>query len=456
MAFNSYYLNILVRILLISATNYGFFYFLLRGERFFTLVLLAVLFIAQVVRLFIYVNSVNRNLARFLGTLGEQETMVMPLQEKVEKTFRGLQHSFEKLNREIGRMRLENQYASVLIQHTVDQLGSGIMAWNDEGVVELVNRAGLKLLGMERLEHLEELSQVYPGMTERLVGMAEDRQTIINVMRSGIRVPLVCRATSFLLGDKTMKLASFQSIDRELEEHEMVSWEKLIRVLAHEVSNSVTPITTLGANIKKRMGSLLPGSGGKYELDAGVAEDIQRSAELIERRGLRLIDFVGQYRTMMRMPEPEIKPVGIKDILSDICSLCSHFDSAQTYRISWDVSPPDLSTGMDRKMMEQVLINLVRNATEALAEDRTGRIELLALPGPDDTLLIQVKDNGKGIPADILDQVYIPFFTTKENGSGIGLSLSRRIIHLHGGNIRISSEPGKGTCAEIRLPLNKS
>jgi signal transduction histidine kinase len=452
MAFNSYYLNILLRILLISANNFGFFYFLLKGDRFFTILFLGILFIIQVIWLFFYVNSVNRTLVRFLLTIGEEETMVMPLQQKVEKTFRGLQHSFERLNREVGRMRLEKEYDSVLIQNTVDQLGSGIIAWNENGEVELVNQAGLKLLELKQLDDMQQLEERYPGIWARLEGLAEGRRTIISLMRSGHKVPFVCWATRFLLGNKTVKLASFQSIDRELEENEMVSWEKLIRVLSHEVSNSVTPITTLGANIKKRMGSVLTGGKKEYELEAGIAQDIQRSADLIEQRGLRLIDFVAQYKTMMKIPEPQLKLVGLKEFLSDICSLCSHFESVPDYNISCNVSPPALTAEMDRKMMEQVLINLVRNAVEAFPTGREGKIEVLASLGPDDSVLIEVKDNGRGIPAEILDQVFIPFFTTKEKGSGIGLSLSRRIINLHGGSIQMASESGKGTSINIKLP----
>jgi two-component system nitrogen regulation sensor histidine kinase NtrY len=455
MAFNSYYLNILVRILLISSTNFGFFYYLLKGDRFFTILLLGILFIIQVLWLFMYVNSVNRTLSRFLLTIGEEETMVKPLQQQVEKTFRGLQHSFDKLNHEMGRMRLEKEYASVLIQNTVDQLGSGIIAWNNMGKVELVNQAGLNLLELSQLDDMQQIEEGYPGTRDWLEGLTEGKRTILSLMQSGKKVPFVFRVTGFLLGDKTVKLASFQSIDRELEEHEMVSWEKLIRVLSHEVSNSVTPITTLGANIKKRMGSVLSGNKKSYELEAGMAQDIQRSADLIEQRGLRLIDFVTQYKTMMRIPEPQLKPVSLKEFLSDICSLCSNFESPADYQITCDVSPTGLIVDMDRKMMEQVLINLVRNAVEAFPAGREGRIKVIATKGSDDTVLLQVKDNGEGIAPEILDQVFIPFFTTKEKGSGIGLSLSRRIINLHGGTAQITSESGKGTSISMILPGKK-
>ena len=437
---------------MISATNFGFFYFLIKGERFFTILFLGIFFIAQAVWLFIYVNSVNRTLARFLLTIGEEETMVLPLQQQVEKTFKGLQHSFERLNREIGRMRLEKEYDSVLIQNTVDQLGSGILAWNKSGQVELVNQAGLILLEMNRLDEMQQLEQGYPGFRDRLEAQKEGSQETLTLLKHSGKMSLVCRTSGFLLGDKTVKLASFQRIDRELEENEMVSWEKLIRVLSHEVSNSVTPITTLGANIKKRIGSVLTGEKKKYELEAGLAQDIRRSADLIEKRGLRLIDFVTQYKTMMRMPEPRIQPVDLKEFLSGICTLCHNFESLSEYKISCDVSSPGLQASMDPKLMEQVLINLVRNAVESLPANRDGRINVLASRGPENQIRIQVKDNGQGIPEEIRDEVFIPFFTTREKGSGIGLSLSRRIVNLHGGSIQIMSEHVTGTNVIINIP----
>jgi len=169
MAFNSYYINILARIILMSATNFGFFYILLQRGRFFTLLFLGLLFIIQVIWLIHYVNGVNIALSRFLLTLGEEETMTIPIQNKIEKTFRGLQHSFEKVNTEIANMRIEKQYATVLMKNIVNHQGSGILAWRENGEVELVNDAGLNLLKISELNNMSELDPVYPDLQLHLI-----------------------------------------------------------------------------------------------------------------------------------------------------------------------------------------------------------------------------------------------------------------------------------------------
>ena len=273
MAFNSYYLNILVRILIMSVTNLGFFYVLSTRERFFTLFFLGVLFIIQVVWFIYYVNSVNRSLSRFLLTLGDDETMTMPIQNTIEKTFQGLQHSFRTINEEIGRMRLENQYATVLMQNIVNHLGSGVLAWRDNDDVELLNEAGLSLLNITEFTSIMQLEDYYPGLVDRLNSMKPGENTRIDLKGHGSKLPCLFRATEFLLGEDRIRLVSFQSIRSELEENEMVSWEKLIRVLAHEVSNSVTPITTLGSNIKKRLSAIMSGERSEYSIEKELASE---------------------------------------------------------------------------------------------------------------------------------------------------------------------------------------
>ena len=455
MAFNSFYLNILLRIIFMSAANLGFFYFLIHRERFFTVIFLGLLFIVQVIWLIYYINSVNRSLARFLLTLGEEETMVLPLQDKIEKTFRGLQHSFMSLNREIGRIRLEKQYSSVLVRNIVDHLGSGILAWNNTGEVEMVNESGLKLLNLSRLNNISQLDNQYPGLVSRIEGMNHGERSLINLHINGISSPFLFRATEFLLGEKRVFLVSYQSIRYELEENEMISWEKLMRVFTHEVSNSVTPITTLAANIKKRLASIIAKPENVYPVENAIIADLQRSADLVEQRGNRLIDFIRQYKNMLIIPEPDLKPLKLEDIIKDACSLCEALESPVKYRIEYNVMPPGLACVADRKMMEQVFINLIKNSVNALSEEREGVIEIRAEKVARDSVSVRIRDNGQGIPPDVIGQVFIPFFTTHDKGSGIGLTLSRRIIHQHGGTIYLQSEEKKGTTVNIKLPCPK-
>jgi nitrogen fixation/metabolism regulation signal transduction histidine kinase len=408
-----------------------------------------------VILLIYYVNSVNRSLARFLLTIGEEETMLIPVQDKIEKTFQGLQHSFRRLNEEIGRMRLEKQYSAVLIRNVIDHLGSGILAWNDHGQIELINEAGMKLLNLNTLKNIRELDEKYPGILKQLEHIKSGGKATIQMVINDINIPLLCRSSEFLVGEKRIILISLQSILNELEENEMISWEKLMRVFTHEVANSVTPITTLSSNIRKRLASVVTEQENVYTVKDTLIADLTRSAELIEQRGNRLIDFIHQYKTMLRLPEPDLQPVQLSDIIRNVSHLCESLETSAKYSIKYHVLPPDLICIVDHKMIEQVLINLIRNAIDAMDINREGIIEIKAEKKSQNLILIRIQDNGHGISQDIIDQVFIPFFTTRMKGSGIGLSLCRRIIHQHGGSIYLKSKENIGTTIFITLPCIK-
>jgi signal transduction histidine kinase len=305
---------------------------------------------------------------------------------------------------------------------------------------------------MNELTSLDQLDNLYPGIVNRLNELEPGENKKIDLVIQGNTTPFLFRTTEFLLGNENIRLVAFQSIRSELEENEMVSWEKLIRVLSHEVSNSVTPITTLGSNIKKRLSAIMSGDKKQYPLEKELAGDLHRSAELIEQRGNSLVDFIQQYKTLMRLPEPELNPTRLKSLLEDISSLCGNLDVPAGYEIITRVTPANLTCNIDHKQIEQALINLIKNAIEAIPEDRKGRIEISAAE-TDRLVEIKIQDNGRGIPKDILDQIFIPFFTTRDKGSGIGLSLSRRIIQHHGGSITLNSEVDKGTTVFIELPM---
>ncbi len=452
MAFNSFYINVLVRVILFGLTNFGFFYLLVTKHRFFSMVFLGILIIVQMLLLIHYVNTTNRNLARFLLLIGEEETSVISLKEKVEKTFRGLHSSFKQLNEEIGRMRLEKQYATIRFEKVVNHLNVGILVWNSEGDIEVINKAGLSQLGLTDLKHVNELNKVKPGLQTKIAAIKPGNKATIRMENSwGEMQNILFRSTELLLGKSRLNLVSFQDIRAELEEQEIESWQKLIRVLVHEVSNSVTPITTLGTTIKNRISSFSSAMDRKDDTNANLVKDILRSAELIEQRGDGILDFIQQYKNFIRLPEPKLENVSVKLLLEDTCSMCSQLVKNQKTRIVCQLPGREIQLKLDRKMIEQVLINLIQNAIDALTETPDGIITLSVKPTKN-SVDICVRDNGKGIPDDVRDSIFIPFCTTKERGSGIGLSLCRRILQLHGGTIRISSAVQKGTTVTLSFP----
>jgi len=349
-------------------------------------------------------------------------------------------------------MRLQKQYATIRFEKVVNQMTAGILVWNSKGDVEVINESGSSILEVHGMKKMEELDKVNPGLQRKITAIKPGNKAIIRMTNSwGETQNLLFRSTGFLLGKTRLNLVSFQDIRAELEEQEIESWQKLIRVLIHEVSNSVTPITTLGTNIKNRIATFSSAKNRKDDVNITLINDICRSAELIEQRGNGLLDFVQKYKSFIHLPEPQMKNIPVKLLLDDVCSLCSPMARDLPITINCQSVDENLQIHIDHKMIEQVLINLIRNAIDALTDTPDGIIKLSART-TNNLLEIDVKDNGTGIPDEIMDNVFIPFFTTKEKGSGIGLSLCRRILQMHGGTIRINSKFHQGTTITLSFP----
>jgi signal transduction histidine kinase len=260
---------------------------------------------------------------------------------------------------------------------------------------------------------------------------------------SGSIIQLSVKASEFKILDSWVKLVSFQDIKGELDQKELESWQKLIRVLAHEIMNSITPINTLSETMLKQNRQheelVRQWQGGSEYFD-----NMMDGLQLIRERGSGLIDFVQKYRDLSKLPTPNLTEINVSALLGGIKRLFEKDIEEKGISFSTNVSPDNLILNADRKLIEHVLINLVKNAIEALREKEDGQIKMIALKHKD-AVRISVVDNGPGIPDSIIDQVFIPFYTTKEEGSGIGLSLSRQIMRLHQGTIDIQSKPSKET-----------
>jgi len=272
---------------------------------------------------------------------------------------------------------------------------------------------------------------------------------LIPIIINGEVIQLAIKKVQFKTGEKLLNLVSLQNIKPELEQKEIESWQRLIRVLTHEICNSITPITSLVSSLIKRFRNKETGRVKRPEdLTIQSVEKTVRGLEMVEGRSFGLIQFVENYREVARLPKPQFQLLNVRNLLKKI-HLLYEGDLSERKIILKIECHQSIFVQADINLLEQVMINLVKNAIEALEGIPEPSIRLSGR-SVQDRILIEVEDNGKGIPSVVLEDVFVPFFTTKERGSGIGLSLSRQIIRLHGGSLDVQSEPGK-TVFSIKL-----
>lgn len=241
-----------------------------------------------------------------------------------------------------------------------------------------------------------------------------------------------------------------KEFEHKLHQKEYESWEKLMRVLTHEIMNSITPIVSLSETLLSYYQPQRNTTGATVITGPTVSKTI-RGLETIKSQGQNLISFTESYRQFSGLRQPDFTLFSLTDLVTDILILHQEDLQQQHIRISTDYYQPEISIRADKKMLAQVLINLLKNAMQALTEQTDKRIRI-NIHRPKHTLLIRITDNGAGIPSELLEDIFIPFFTTKQQGTGIGLSLSRQIIRIHGGDMAVTSIPFYETSFTISLP----
>ena len=448
MAYNSYFINILIRLSTLVITLAGLIYLFVIKDRFFSILFLGLITIIQIILLFSFLNRTNRNLARFLMLLTEEDTSVTLWKDRVEKTFQGLHHSFKKVNDEISRIKLEKKKGTILLQNIIDHVNVGILAIDESGKVEIVNAAALKTFGISKLNRIDDLDVLQDGLSLLLSNLRYESGNIVHFNNNDYETtPLLIKVSIFRLGETTLKLFSIQSIKTELEAREIEPWQQMTRVLAHEISNSVTPITTLGANLYRKLSRGYVDKDRTMKLKKEAVRDLIQSAELIETRGNALVEFIEHYKSFTRLPEPVTKKVNISRFFKE---------ELKQQNITLKIYLPEqpLYINADPNLLDQALINLLRNSIYALSDKPGGLINLKANRLSIDEVILEITDNGSGIPPEIQSQVFIPFFTTRPKGTGIGLSIVKKIVHMHSGTIHFRTEPGEGTKFIIKLRAN--
>lgn len=429
MGFNRYILVIIIRSILLAATALIMVFFALNLNWVFTFVFFCLLFILQIIFLIRYVSKVNRDLANFLVHLKEQNTSINFSSNSIDKIFGGLTKEFEKINTEFKNIENEKIKKENLLNLMLDRVGTGIVMINSKNEIKLHNKAILKILGIEGYISKSELNNKVLDLINKNDELKVGDQNIVNIHVNNITRRLLIALSELKEDQETLRIYSFHDIDREMTDYELQSWSGLIKVLSHEIMNTLTPMSTVIDTLNDCM--TLDGKvKTNDQLEIKDIKDSVKGINILENRVNNLQNFIKKFRQFLDIPVPELKNVIINDLFNDLSGTYKNND----VNIVFKSLAESLSIFADKELIELVLINIIKNAVEADARE----VILNAYTAKGQTI-IEIQDNADGIDPAILNKVFLPFYTTKKDGSGIGLSLSRQIMFAHKGNIEIES-----------------
>lgn len=430
-------IGILWRVGILSIVLMGLVYFFLQ-DQWSAVGLFGILGALIFFWIFNYTTSINRKLARFFESVRYSDfTVKFRSDNKLGKSFEEVNQQFNGVLEAFRQARAEKEanlhYINTIVQH----VNVGLLSYDSSGNIELINNAAFRILNIYRLRNINELAktahaplydilQNIPSGSKALYQTSNEKQISIN-------------AATVSLRGRVIKLISLQNIQAELQQKELEAWQNLTKVLRHEIMNSVTPIVSLASTMREII-----------ELDLSEKEDIQETVSdlkealfTIENRSKGIMNFVNAYREFTSIPKPKFVETSSKEVISQVLNLVQPQLKEKEVALKTDFKE-DFELMADTEQIAMVLINIIKNAAESV-ENRLNPQITIRTYELDEQKIIEIADNGSGIEPEALEKIFIPFYTTKKTGSGIGLSLSRQIMQMHGGNLKVSSKVGEGS-----------
>ncbi len=441
MVFKNYRLNIIIRVILLAATIF-LLYYTLKSNLLVAPVIVAVVVIFQIGSLIRYLDKTNRELTSFLQSIRFSEFTRSYQIEGMGGTFNELNKAFNEVMQDFQKVRAEKEESFHYLQTIVQNIDVSVIAYTVDGNIELINKTAKKLFQMATIRNIKMLETLSPELVNTLLTIKPGENKLVKVQYDDDFLQLAIYASTIKVKDKLIYLVTIKDIQNVLEEQETEAWQKLIRVLTHEIMNSITPIASLSSTLDLMLkGMVAQGNVESLQIDRESVGEIQEALQTINKRSTGLLHFVNTYRNLTRIPKPNFKLCSIRELFGNIEKLMEEEIHNCGFEFVIRVDPESLEFTADDQLIEQVLINLIKNAMHALNGRPSGKIQLLGFMNKRGRITLQVIDNGPGILKDVLDKIFIPFFTTKPSGSGIGLSLSKQILRLHNATITAHSEP---------------
>jgi two-component system, NtrC family, nitrogen regulation sensor histidine kinase NtrY len=448
MVFNSFRALVALRVLLlvaaISLAAWGW----LVVDWLVTPIVSGVLALLLAFELIWYVERGQRELAAFLSSMLHQDFSTPPVAQNRGRSFDELETIYLSLSDEFKRLNLQKAANHQYLEAVVEHIGVALICLDEIGQIVMINEPARTLFDLPHAHWLRGLARFDERLPALIGRLRHGDRDLLRVRQDDEVLQLVLYVTEFSLLDRQYKLVSFQDIRDELERREIESWQKLIRVLTHEIMNSVTPIISLSKLVQDEL--MAQGEGAA--LPPGSREDLLRSVHAVHSRSSGLLEFVKAYRSFASVPVPQLQHVEVAVLLQRVRVLMDEFTTSRGIAMEVRIEGDALAIRADPRQIEQVLINLIRNAAEALAGCLSPAIRLRAAQDERGRILIQVIDNGAGIDAVHLDNIFVPFFTTKRGGTGVGLSISRQLVQANQGFISAKAGEVGGCVFSLLFP----
>jgi two-component system, NtrC family, nitrogen regulation sensor histidine kinase NtrY len=441
MTFKRYEWKILVTVLLLLVTL-GVASFLAVKGLYVYLLIIAPIVVYQVVEFYKFQRKAHAELEQFVESVHYRDFSRYFDVKHASSDIQPLRKGFNEINTTFKVISKEKETQYQYLQKILELVDTGILSYEEkEGVVVWMNESLKKMLQLPYLKTVHSLAKRDAELCKEILTLKPGAHKIATAHLERASFKVLLSATAFQTEGKIFKLIAFQNVSEALDETESKAWQKLLTVLTHEIMNSVAPISSLADTLKHR----LQQSVSHLNNESGSVDDLELGIETIKRRSEGLLKFAETYRNLNKITTLNLKNVYARDLFENLLQLMQPTLEQKKIEVETILKDTELMLEADTSLLEQVLINLLVNAIEAVKDRPDPRIVLSAYLSNNRKTVIKVADNGNGMPAELQDKIFIPFFSTKKSGSGIGLSLCKQIMMLHKGNIQVQSAEGEGS-----------
>ena len=448
MKFENYDLQVSLRLSLLFIAMLGLAFAIAYDREVSLMLMLGAAILAMAISFVRYSNRTVRDLAGFLGGFRYGDFQQRPSIQHMGSSFRKLESGLELTVDRLKEIHDEQQQQAFYLQSLVQHLPLPFMIVHDNGRVEIMNMSTRRAFNVAEITSVSELAQFGASFHRDVLQIQPGNSLLSSILIDGTEEFFILTATSITMAGYTQKIVALLNVQEELDATELATWQNLLRVTSHEILNSLAPVSSCAQTAESLVEDVL---ARKFDDPAvrGELEDIRDAIETITRRSEGLMRFVRSYRQLTRMPPPKTQKLAIDQYFQRLESLLASELNESNIAVQFNFYPSSLSVLADEDLLDQAMINLVRNAAEAVDNTQEARIDIRAYIDNKQRVILEVEDNGPGIDPATAKNIFVPFFTTRQQGSGVGLSLVRYIMLTHGGTAHYS--PGAVQGSVFRL-----